>query len=98
MGPEAVIKRAVSTRDSYGGVVVTEAGTDPKVKGFVYITAFAPDKGESVESLNSSVPWFQHTVQRENLQIRGPSTPSDERADRQHKCPPVPRVRISQAV
>jgi pimeloyl-ACP methyl ester carboxylesterase len=36
---------------SYGGVVVTEAGTDPKVAGLVYITAFAPDKGESVESL-----------------------------------------------
>ena len=33
---------------SYGGVVVTEAGTDPKVKGLVYIAAFAPDKGESV--------------------------------------------------
>ena len=31
---------------SYGGVVVTEAGTDPKVAGVVYIAAFAPDKGE----------------------------------------------------
>lgn len=36
---------------SYGGVVTTEAGNDPKVKGLVYIAAFAPDKGESVESL-----------------------------------------------
>ena len=36
---------------SYGGVVITEAGTDPKVKGLVYIAAFAPDKGESVQSL-----------------------------------------------
>ena len=36
---------------SYGGVVITESGTDPKVKGLVYITAFAPDKGESVQSL-----------------------------------------------
>lgn len=36
---------------SYGGVVVTEAGNDPKVKGLVYIAAFAPDKGESVETL-----------------------------------------------
>ena len=33
---------------SYGGVVITEAGTDPKVAGLVYIAAFAPDKGESV--------------------------------------------------
>ncbi len=36
---------------SYGGVVITEAGTDPKVAGLVYIAAFAPDKGESVGSL-----------------------------------------------
>lgn len=36
---------------SYGGVVITEAGTDPKVAGLVYIAAFAPDKGESVDSL-----------------------------------------------
>jgi pimeloyl-ACP methyl ester carboxylesterase len=36
---------------SYGGAVITEAGTDPKVKSLVYIAAFAPDKGESVQSL-----------------------------------------------
>ena len=36
---------------SYGGVVITEAGNDPKVAGLVYIAAFAPDKGESVGSL-----------------------------------------------
>jgi len=36
---------------SYGGVVITEAGTDPKVAGLVYIAAFAPDKGESVAAL-----------------------------------------------
>ena len=36
---------------SYGGVVITEAGSDSKVKGLVYIAAFAPDKGESVQSL-----------------------------------------------
>ena len=36
---------------SYGGVVISEAGTDPKVKGLVYIAAFAPDKGESVQTL-----------------------------------------------
>ncbi len=36
---------------SYGGAVVTEAGTDPKVAGVVYIAAFAPDKGESVTDL-----------------------------------------------
>ena len=55
----AVTKRVIASVDgpvilvghSYGGAVVSEAGTDPKVKGLVYITAFAPDKGESVSSL-----------------------------------------------
>jgi pimeloyl-ACP methyl ester carboxylesterase len=36
---------------SYGGVVISEAGNDPKVKGLVYVAAFAPDKGESVQTL-----------------------------------------------
>lgn len=36
---------------SYGGAVITEAGNNPRVKGLVYVAAFAPDKGESVESL-----------------------------------------------
>jgi pimeloyl-ACP methyl ester carboxylesterase len=36
---------------SYGGVVITQAGNDPKVAGLVYIAAFAPDKGESVATL-----------------------------------------------
>jgi pimeloyl-ACP methyl ester carboxylesterase len=41
---------------SYGGVVITEAGNDPKVVGLVYIAAFAPDKGESVSSLIKDPP------------------------------------------
>ena len=41
---------------SYGGAVITEAGTDPKVVGLVYIAAFAPDKGESVSSLIKDPP------------------------------------------
>lgn len=41
---------------SYGGVVITEAGNDPKVKSLVYIAAFAPDKGESVQSLIANPP------------------------------------------
>src|SRR5258708_20288321 len=41
---------------SYGGAVITEAGTDPQVVGLVYITAFAPDKGESVNSLIKNPP------------------------------------------
>jgi pimeloyl-ACP methyl ester carboxylesterase len=41
---------------SYGGAVITEAGNDPKVSRLVYITAFAPDKGESVASLIKNPP------------------------------------------
>jgi pimeloyl-ACP methyl ester carboxylesterase len=41
---------------SYGGVVITEAGNDPKVAGLVYIAAFAPDQGESVSSLIKDPP------------------------------------------
>jgi pimeloyl-ACP methyl ester carboxylesterase len=41
---------------SYGGAVITEAGTDPKVAALVYITAFAPDKGESVNTLIANPP------------------------------------------
>ena len=41
---------------SYGGVVITEAGNDPKVVGLVYIAAFAPDRGESVSTLIKDPP------------------------------------------
>src|ERR1700743_577660 len=41
---------------SYGGVVITEAGNNPKVAGLVYITAFAPDAGESVGKLLANPP------------------------------------------
>jgi pimeloyl-ACP methyl ester carboxylesterase len=41
---------------SYGGAVISEAGNDPKVKALVYITAFAPDKGESVQTLIANPP------------------------------------------
>jgi pimeloyl-ACP methyl ester carboxylesterase len=41
---------------SYGGVVVTETGTDPRVAGLVYVAVFAPDKGESVNTLIADPP------------------------------------------
>ena len=41
---------------SYGGVVITQAGNDPKVVGLVYIAAFAPDRGESVSALIKDPP------------------------------------------
>ena len=60
----AVTKRTLAAQDgpailvghSYGGVVITEAGNDPKVAALVYIAAFAPDKGESVSALIKNPP------------------------------------------
>lgn len=42
---------AVLVGHSYGGAVITESGTHDRVSALVYITAFAPDKGESVGTL-----------------------------------------------
>ena len=41
---------------SYGGAVISEAGTHEKVAALVYITAFAPDASESVNTLISGFP------------------------------------------
>lgn len=57
-------KRVIAAQDgpvalvghSYGGAVITEAGTDPKVARLVYIAAFAPDAGESVATLVEGFP------------------------------------------
>ena len=47
---------AILVGHSYGGAVITEAGTHDSVAGLVYITAFAPDQGESVNSLIAGFP------------------------------------------
>ena len=60
----AATKRVIATQKdpvilvghSYGGVVITEAGNDPRVEGLVYIAAFAPDEGESVSTLIKDPP------------------------------------------
>jgi pimeloyl-ACP methyl ester carboxylesterase len=60
----AVTRRAIAAENkpvilvghSYGGVVITEAGTDASVVGLVYVAAFAPDRGESVSTLIQNPP------------------------------------------
>jgi pimeloyl-ACP methyl ester carboxylesterase len=60
----AVTRRVLDKQDgpailvghSYGGAVISEAGTHENVAGLAYITAFAPDQGESVNSLIAGFP------------------------------------------
>jgi len=44
-------KPVVLVGHSYGGAVITEAGNHEKVRRLVYLAAFAPDAGESVEKI-----------------------------------------------
>jgi len=53
---EAVSEPVILVGHSYGGAVITEAGNDPKVAALVYIAAFVPDKGESVNTLIAGFP------------------------------------------
>jgi pimeloyl-ACP methyl ester carboxylesterase len=63
-GDVAATRRVIDAQDgpvvlvghSYGGAVITEAGTDPNVAALVYIAAFAPDAGESVNTLIADPP------------------------------------------
>ena len=58
----AAAKRAIAAQDgptvlvghSYGGVVITEAGNDPKVVSLVYVAAFAPDAGQSIGEISQA--------------------------------------------
>jgi pimeloyl-ACP methyl ester carboxylesterase len=58
-GDVAVVKRAVAAASgsvvlvghSYGGAIITAAGTDPKVAALAYVAAFVPDIGESIGAL-----------------------------------------------
>jgi pimeloyl-ACP methyl ester carboxylesterase len=60
----AAVKRALAVQDgpvilaghSWGGAVITEAGNDPKVAALVYVAAFGPDVGESLNALGKGQP------------------------------------------
>ncbi len=63
-GDAAATKRVIDAQSepvilvghSYGGAVITEAGTHPNVAALVYIAGFVPDKGESVNTLIGGFP------------------------------------------
>ncbi len=47
---------AILVGHSYGGTVITEAGTDQRVAGLVYVAALAPDVGESTGDQFATIP------------------------------------------
>jgi pimeloyl-ACP methyl ester carboxylesterase len=64
----AIVQRAVADQKgqvvlvghSYGGAAITEGGNDPRVGALVYVAAFAPGDGESINDMISpypAVPW-----------------------------------------
>ncbi|GAB2640825.1 alpha/beta hydrolase [Prescottella soli] len=63
-GDVAAVKRALGrvrspailVGHSYGGTVITAAGTDDRVAGLVYIAALAPDEDETSQSLQAKFP------------------------------------------
>ena len=60
----AATKRAIAQMDgpvllvahSFGGMVITEAGKDPKVAGLLYVAAICPEEGQSANDVNGSMP------------------------------------------
>ena len=60
----AATKRAIAQMDgpvllaghSYGGMVISEAGNDPKVAGLVYVAALVPEDGQNVNDVNAAMP------------------------------------------
>lgn len=59
----AAAKRAIAQMDgpvllvghSYGGMVISEAGKDPKVAGLVYVAALVPEEGQNVQEVNAAM-------------------------------------------
>jgi pimeloyl-ACP methyl ester carboxylesterase len=63
----AATKRAIDSAEgpvvlvghSWAGVVITQAGNNPKVKSLVYVAAYAPDSGQSVQDISSKYPQLE---------------------------------------
>jgi pimeloyl-ACP methyl ester carboxylesterase len=78
--------KTVLVGHSWGGVVITQAGNDPKVSALVYVSAFAPDVGESLASLAKAGPPTEggsaiHPDAKGNLYIDPKVFPSAVAAD-----------------
>ena len=78
--------KTVLVGHSWGGVVITEAGNDPKVSALVYVSAFAPDVGQSLATLAKSGPATEgaaaiHPDDKGNLYIDPKVFPSAVAAD-----------------
>lgn len=60
----AAAKRSIAQMDgpvllvghSYGGMVISEAGKDPKVAGLLYVAALVPEEGQNVSDVNAAMP------------------------------------------
>jgi pimeloyl-ACP methyl ester carboxylesterase len=60
----AATRRAIAQMDgpvllvahSYGGMVISEAGKDPKVAGLLYVAALVPEEGQNVNDVNAAMP------------------------------------------
>ena len=60
----AATRRAIALMDgpvllaghSYGGMVISEAGKDPKVARLLYVAALAPEEGQNVNDVNAAMP------------------------------------------
>jgi pimeloyl-ACP methyl ester carboxylesterase len=58
---------------SWGGVVITQAGNNPKVSALVYVSAFAPGVGQSISDITAPYPapiWESQLVQDEGKFLR----------------------------
>jgi len=78
--------RTVLVGHSWGGVVITEAGDNPKVSALVYVSAFAPDVGQSLKTLSAGGPATEgtaaiHPDEKGNLYIDPKVFPSAVAAD-----------------
>jgi pimeloyl-ACP methyl ester carboxylesterase len=78
--------KTVLVGHSWGGVVITQAGDDPKVSALVYVSAFAPDVGESLAALAKGGPATEgaaaiHPDAKGNLYIDPKVFPSAVAAD-----------------